>query len=309
MDMDQIVRECREHVKAALQPFVARSLQAAYGAGWQSRCDLKFVGQQQNWDLQALLKAMIVHWPVFDGQLPRGARSLVYEMKDWRNHVAHEQAMTTDDLYRLVDTALRLVRSVDDTKSGGLADMRSRLMLALAPEHGCNVRGTRPSTDQAAMHAAPADLRVDPTFDRKKQVHVHGAPPWSDCMAHIASKLGVTFAVRSGRCALTSDGAYGVCCLVSKPYANDRFWWNLRDRQLMAISSARTAYVAFACGTSDAIILVPLADLREWTPMLNPKPGEDGAGWHVHIERSGHRWSFLLRGYGNNADVTRFIMT
>ncbi|MCX6359736.1 MAG: Swt1 family HEPN domain-containing protein [Armatimonadetes bacterium] len=309
MDTDKIVRECRESVKAALGPLVGKSLQAAYGTNWQTRCGPEYVGQAQTWDLQALLKAMIAHWHVFDGQLPRGTRSLVHEMKDWRNHVAHERAMTPDDLFRLVDTALRLVRSVDNTKSAGLQEIRSRLMLALAPEPHLPASSTRASTDHVGKYDSLADTRSGPTPDVKKQVHVNGAPPWSDCLMRIALKLDVTFSIKTGRCALTSDAACGVCCLVSKQHANDRYWWNLRERQLVAISSARAAYVALACGTPDTILLVPLANLREWTPMFNPKPGEDGAGWHVHVECSGRRWSVLLQGRGNKVDVTRFLIT
>ena len=70
-------------------------MRKVYGQGWETWAGGELLAGTPHWDLQALLKTVIVNWqPVFDKSLPRTDRNLEFELKDWRNHVAHEHKIS-----------------------------------------------------------------------------------------------------------------------------------------------------------------------------------------------------------------------
>ena len=113
ISIDAIVRQCTDLLKAGLQPFIEREMKRVYNKDWESRSGCQIVDGSPHWDLQALLKTMLLNWqPVFESCLPVLARSLVFDLKDWRNRVAHEHAITSKDASRMVDTGARLLKAI-----------------------------------------------------------------------------------------------------------------------------------------------------------------------------------------------------
>jgi hypothetical protein len=96
-------------------PYVEKKLQDHFGDTWLDNLhpSVKVVKGQVYWDTQALTNTCIKEWQnIFRPELGNSGRSLVGEIKDWRNEVAHRAAhkpLTIDDAYRAVDTILRLL--------------------------------------------------------------------------------------------------------------------------------------------------------------------------------------------------------
>ncbi|MFM8387468.1 MAG: Swt1 family HEPN domain-containing protein, partial [Planctomycetia bacterium] len=64
-------------------------------------------------DVAGLLKLMWTTWhDVFRNTLGPAERSLVHELIEWRNKWAHQQAMTSDDTDRALDSMVRLLSAV-----------------------------------------------------------------------------------------------------------------------------------------------------------------------------------------------------
>ncbi len=104
-----------------LRPFIERELQAAFGDKWQEQAlqsfpdDHPVVRKQEkvDWDTQALLVVMWNRWnDVFRKTLGHAERSLVSELRDVRNRWAHQEAFSTDDAYRAIDSMHRLLTAV-----------------------------------------------------------------------------------------------------------------------------------------------------------------------------------------------------
>ncbi len=65
------------------------------------------------WDAHALLKLMHEVWQeVFQGSLSYIGRSMVNELREWRNRWAHQATFSSDDTLRVLDTAERLLNMV-----------------------------------------------------------------------------------------------------------------------------------------------------------------------------------------------------
>jgi len=108
-------------LNTALRPYVERELQAVHGAAWEATvADARRGGRRGSardepprWDTQALLKVLWEQWQlVFGNTLGRAERSLVSELIEVRNQWAHQQALSTDDTYRALDSIERLLKAI-----------------------------------------------------------------------------------------------------------------------------------------------------------------------------------------------------
>ena len=103
-----------------LAPFVARECRAEFGDDWTvavQRRDTRGGGGRSRKvnpaDVQFLLKVMWDEWrTIFGKKLSRSDRNYVSELQDVRNSWAHNDAFSTDDALRALDTAQRLLESV-----------------------------------------------------------------------------------------------------------------------------------------------------------------------------------------------------
>src|ERR1700694_1032207 len=97
-----------------LAPFVERECLAKYGQGWVEAMARNEVGMKVSKnDAQFLLKVMWEAWnEVFRAKLSQTDRTYVSELRNMRNRWAHQETFSTDDAYRALDTAHRLLLDV-----------------------------------------------------------------------------------------------------------------------------------------------------------------------------------------------------
>lgn len=122
-----------ELLRDGLKPFVERELQAVHGPKWADVADL---GQERAprrgdplVDPQALLNAVWFNWEqVFKRKLSQTERTLVSELRDIRNRWAHHEAFTTDDAYRALDSAERLLKAVSAPQAVEVERQRKEVM-------------------------------------------------------------------------------------------------------------------------------------------------------------------------------------
>ncbi len=108
-------------LRAGLGPFVGREVKAAIEANGLTLDKVRgyaedpMLGKKpiEEWDASALLKLMWDTWnEVFRKTLGFSERSLVSEIRDWRNKWAHQEPFSGDDAYRALDSAGRLLSAV-----------------------------------------------------------------------------------------------------------------------------------------------------------------------------------------------------
>jgi predicted AAA+ superfamily ATPase len=123
-------------LRAGLAPFVEREVQAAVKAGTvrmdaiRRFADDPLLGQKliAQWDVAGLLKLMWETWnDVFRNTLGFTERSLVSEIRDWRNKWAHQEPFSSRDAERAMDSIVRLLTAV----SAQEADDVDRMMMEL----------------------------------------------------------------------------------------------------------------------------------------------------------------------------------
>lgn len=108
-----------------LAPFVERECRAKHGDGWVTmvaRTDDPSRKMSPT-DVQFLLKAIWDEWRAgFDRVLGQSERTLVSELRDTRNRWAHQEVFSSDDVYRALDSAHRLLAAVSAPEEASMAD-------------------------------------------------------------------------------------------------------------------------------------------------------------------------------------------
>ena len=120
----QTVFEGMELLPKGLQPFVMQRLEVALGKGWPQDVISRFPEwrPEQNGkfslDTQKLLKIMERLWnDAFRDVLDRTHRSIVNELVDVRNKLAHDGKFSYDDAERALDSMRRLLEAVSAGQS------------------------------------------------------------------------------------------------------------------------------------------------------------------------------------------------
>ncbi|MBI4030489.1 MAG: ATP-binding protein [Proteobacteria bacterium] len=125
-----------ESLRDGLRPFVERELKSSYGEQWpQTVAEIlndsrlgKGKSESIN-DTAVMLVVMDRTWSdVFRKTLGKAERSLVNEILSIRNRWAHQEPFSTDDAYRALDSAGRLLMAVSAPESGDLEKMKMELL-------------------------------------------------------------------------------------------------------------------------------------------------------------------------------------
>jgi predicted AAA+ superfamily ATPase len=130
------VGKALELLRAGLAQFVEREFRSAYhdaalaeAARWLGE-DRMLAGKRLGeWDIAALLKLMWEAWnEVFRRSLGSAERTLVSELRDWRNKWAHQQPFSSDDAYRVLDSAERLLTAVSAPEAQEANKLKQELL-------------------------------------------------------------------------------------------------------------------------------------------------------------------------------------
>ena len=122
-------------LKEGLGPFVEREFKSLYKEKAQAGLARFVLDDRLNkgkavadWDVSALLKLMWDSWhAVFKQTLGQSERTLVSELRDHRNRWAHQEAFSSDDAYRAIDSVCRLLTAV----SAPQADEADRMKMEI----------------------------------------------------------------------------------------------------------------------------------------------------------------------------------
>src|ERR1700732_1270922 len=130
------VGKAMELLKSGLGPFVDREFKSAYKDRAAAEAS-RFMGEDRlnakrplgDWDVAPLLKLMWDSWnDVFRKTLGPAERRLVSELRDHRNKWAHQQAFSSDDTYRALDSAGRLLTAVSSPQADEIEKMKMELL-------------------------------------------------------------------------------------------------------------------------------------------------------------------------------------
>jgi predicted AAA+ superfamily ATPase len=130
------VGKALELLKAGLAPYVEREFAHVYkddavveAARYIHDDRHQSDGQIADWDVAALLRLMWEAWnDVFRNALGPAERSLVNELRGFRNQWAHQKRFSSDDSYRALDSASRLLTAVSASEAVEVESIKMELL-------------------------------------------------------------------------------------------------------------------------------------------------------------------------------------
>ena len=130
------VGKAMDLLKQGLGPFVEREFKNSYKDRAPTEAS-RYLGEDRisarktigEWDAAALLKLIWEAWnDVFRRTLGPAERSLVSELRDLRNKWAHQESFSSDDAYRALDSAGRLLTAVSAQQADKIEKMKMELL-------------------------------------------------------------------------------------------------------------------------------------------------------------------------------------
>jgi predicted AAA+ superfamily ATPase len=148
-----------ELLREGLQPFVEREMSAKKGKYWITKVTETW-RHELNWpegeelphlDVAAILRLMWEQWnDVFRVTLGHAERSLVSELREFRNSWAHQETFSGDDTYRTLDSAARLLTAVSAPQADEVEKMKQELLRVRFDEQA---RHERRKTSESAIQS------------------------------------------------------------------------------------------------------------------------------------------------------------
>ena len=149
------VGKAMELLRDGLAPFVEREVKAKVAARTIRRLaeDSNLTKKPVSaWDASGLLKLMWGTWnDVFRQTLGFSERSLVSELRSWRNKWAHQERFSSDDADRALDSAERLLMAVSAPQASDIARIKMELRRLVMDEQ---VRGEKRKAASALIVGA-----------------------------------------------------------------------------------------------------------------------------------------------------------
>ena len=157
------VGKALELLKSGLAPFVAREVKAAMEANAIGLDKVRGFAEDpmlrdkpiEQWDVSPLLKLMWDTWnEVFRKTLGHSERNLVSEIRTWRNNWAHQQPFSSDDAYRALDSAARLLAAVSAPQADEVEKSKMELLRVRFDEQA---RGEKRKSASVALESGVAN--------------------------------------------------------------------------------------------------------------------------------------------------------
>src|SRR5258708_2186431 len=143
------VAKALELLKAGLAPFVEREIhEAVKNRAVNMEAVRRFAEDPKlaskpvaQWDVSGLLKLMTETWrDVFRNTLGHAERSLVSEIREHRNSWAHQNAFSSDDTDRALDSVQRLLTAVSAPQADEVGRMKMELRRVIFEEQARSER-------------------------------------------------------------------------------------------------------------------------------------------------------------------------
>lgn len=131
------------------------------------------------------------------------------------------------------------------------------------------------------------------------------------CIKRIQVKLGLPFVKRSRSGYSTPNNAVGLNVSVSKehsPESNPNYWFAFHPHQQAFLKKHASSYVAFGCGSSERLILIPYARFEPWLKHTWTTENGDRTYWHVVIYRDDENYSFRMKKGEKAIDLTEYSL-
>lgn len=161
--------------------------------------------------------------------------------------------------------------------------------------------------------AAVSDVKLGTGQEEGKIERTHEGKKFTpvafhdDCISTIEKKFGTSLVKKSRSTYSTADDSARVTCLVSKYHEREkRYWFAFHPHQYDYLDKTDKSYVAFGCGNSDVLFLIPFSYFKNWLNNFYKTESPDRSYWHVVIRKRGNYHFITGKSGTKNIDIEEY---
>ncbi len=131
------------------------------------------------------------------------------------------------------------------------------------------------------------------------------------CIARMRELLKVNLIKRTRTQYSNPEKTIMITCAISKEHHPDTapgYWFAFHPHQRDALRQMKHAYVAFGCGSSKRLLLIPFNDFEGWLDGFNKTQKEDRMYWHVIIHRKDDNYILQRRKGEKPINLSKYLI-
>lgn len=212
-----------------------------------------------------------------------------------------------------VDALLRLMRIKEEVEDPLIIQ---RIHSILIPREF-----TRLDAIADVLFSAAEDIKQDDTQveveEESESINSSEGPKFTPvafheaCVQRVQLKLHVSLVKRSRAGFSSPDKTVALNCSVSKehnPETHPNYWFAFHSHQQVFLRESPKSFVAFGCGSSKRLLLVPFADFEKWLEGTWTTVKDDRMYWHIVIYHQGNKYTLRRKKGAKSVDVTSYAL-
>lgn len=167
------------------------------------------------------------------------------------------------------------------------------------------------TTEEVRQDETPPEAKGISTSPKSEGAKAAPVAFHESCIKRVQAKLGLSFVKRSRSGYSTPDNSVALNVSVSKEHdaeTTPNYWFAFHPHQQAFLKKHTTAYVAFGCGSSQRLILIPFGDFEPWLKHTWTTDNDDRTYWHIVIYRDGENYTFRTKKGEKEIDLTQYVV-
>lgn len=211
-----------------------------------------------------------------------------------------------------VDALTRLMKIMEDVDDPAIVQ---RIHSILVPHEFTRLDAIADvlfsTTEEVKQDETPIEIKQSSEEPKVEGIKTSPVPFHEACVKRIQHQLKVSLVKRSRSGYSTPDDAIALNCSVSKehnPDSNPNYWFAFHPHQQTFLEKHASAYVAFGCGSSERLVLVPYEKFKPWLQNTWVTENGERTYWHVVIYRDDKSYALRLKKGSKAIDLTPYVV-
>ena len=129
----------------------------------------------------------------------------------------------------------------------------------------------------------------------------------TECLVRLQALFAESLVRQTAVVYSTPSQEVSVACMFSKDYGSS-FWFGFHPSQQERLEKSPHAFVAFGCGSSEHILLIPLSQVVAWLPLMNVTDSKGRFYWHVVIYQKDGSYFLRSKQDFDDVDLGKFVL-
>jgi hypothetical protein len=187
-----------------------------------------------------------------------------------------------------------------------------RIRSILTPQEFTRVDGIIDLVFKTASDLTPDDVtEMEEEDDEANTVGEVKVDFRSACIERLQKYFGESLVRQTAVVYVTPEEEISVGCMFSKEYGeppDSSYWFGFHPSQQTRLEKSSNSFLAFGCGSSTQMLLIPLKDFLLWLPLMNTTSSKGRFYWHVVFIKNDNKIFLKAKQELQNVDVTAFLL-